>query len=318
MKTALRVVLIGLLSATTALAGDVRVLIVTGLGGEPLFEKRFDGWSKSFREVALARFGAKPEHVVWLAPSGADGRSDRDTVLQAITSLGSAMPDDSVLLIALIGHGTARDDAVAFNLPGPDLSASALDSALDGISSGTVVVANLASASGPFIPIVSAPRRVVITATANAAEFHVARFGGFFVEAFASEAADADKDERVSILEAFEFARRAVEKSFADDRLLQTEHALLDDSGDGEGTMEPARSDVDGVMARALFLDTLAGGASSQRGLALTIAARRVVADIEALKMRKRIMRRDDYEQELETLLVALAMNRRAASETGQ
>ena len=56
---------------------------------------------------------------------------------------------------------------------------------------------NTASASGPFIEALAAPGRTIVTATRNGAERFATLFGGYFVDALAGDAADADKNGRV-------------------------------------------------------------------------------------------------------------------------
>ena len=73
---------------------------------------------------------------------------------------------------------------------------------------------NTASASGPFVEALSGPGRTIITATRNGAEQYATLFGGFFVDALTSETADADKNKRVSVLEAFHFAKAEVAKAY--------------------------------------------------------------------------------------------------------
>ena len=75
-----------------------------------------------------------------------------------------------------------------------------------------------------------------MTATRNGAEQYNTLFGGYFVEALTSETADTDKNKRISVLEAFRFAKGEVAKAYEREGLLATEHALLDDNGDGLGT----------------------------------------------------------------------------------
>ena len=79
-----------------------------------------------------------------------------------------------------------------------------------------------------------------MTATKSGMERNQTEFPSYFVEAFAEDKADADKDQRVSMLEAFLYARREVERFYEKGRLLATEHAILDDDGDGAGTAAPA------------------------------------------------------------------------------
>ena len=112
-----------------------------------------------------------------------------------------------------------------------------------------MVFVNTASASGPFVEALSGPGRTIVTATRNGAEQYATLFGGFFVDALDSEAADADKNKRVSVLEAFLFAKAEVAKAYEREGLLATEHALLDDNGDKEGSQDPAATGKDGKVA---------------------------------------------------------------------
>jgi hypothetical protein len=139
-------------------------------------------------------------------------------------------------------------------------------------------------------------------------------FPSYFVEAFAEDKADADKDQRVSILEAFVYARREVERFYERGRLLATEHAMLDDDGDGTGTAAPAATGGgDGALARTLFLGGGAEVASDEgspadpRTAALRRERREVEQKIGALKARKEQMAAEDYDAELEKLLLELA-----------
>src|SRR4029078_10084006 len=82
-------------------------------------------------------------------------------------------------------------------------------------------------------------------------------FGGPFVEAFSNEAADEDKDGKISILEAFDYAKKTVAASYQRGGLLPTEHSILDDNGDKEGSLDPGRQAKDGQSAAVLSLGSL-------------------------------------------------------------
>jgi hypothetical protein len=64
-----------------------------------------------------------------------------------------------------------------------------------------------------------------------------------------SDAADADKNKRVSVLEAFNYAKAEVARAYESKGLLSTEHALLDDNGDKEGSQAPGRAGKDGKIS---------------------------------------------------------------------
>jgi hypothetical protein len=306
------------LLVTTSVSAAVQVLVVTGLGGEPIFEQRFEGWARNLRDVSTQRFGVSKDDFRWLAStdaSDANGRATLESIKESVAQFAESGRPDAPLLLVLIGHGTVRGPDVSFNLRGPDLSPGTLSTLLDSFGSRPQVVVNAASASGPFVRQLSASGRVVVTATASAAEHHVTRFGGHFIDAFGSDAADADKDNRVSMFEAFQYARIQVKGSFVADHLLQTEHALLDDNGDGIGSLDPARDARDGSVARALYLESSAvpdNPRTAQARLALGLEARRLLADIEALKRRRASLHTARYHNELEAILVKLALNRRA------
>jgi hypothetical protein len=234
-----------------------------------------------------------------------------------------AGPGDRVLVV-LIGHGTAGGAGVRFNLSGPDLSPEALDAMLDELAPRRVAVVHTGSASGEFVPALSGENRTVITATRTSRENNETWFAGFFAEALEGDGSDLDKDGRVSLLEAFEFSRREVARYYEENDLLATEHALLDDDGDGEGTMEPGELG-DGRSAGTFFVGgpplASARGAGRPSDTDDPVLAR-LYEEREALEQRVAAhrLRRDqmdaaEYESLLENLLVDLALKTREIRE---
>lgn len=304
-----------------ARAAAPHLLIVGGLGGEEYYADLFHRWVDSLAAVGRQRLGIPPENLVRLEaePSRVTDAgvelSRKANVLKAIERLARVSEPGDVVAVVLLGHGTARADRALFNLPGPDLSAAELAGALDALNGRTVAVVVAAPASAPFVQTLSGEDRVVITATAAAAENQHTRFGAHFIDALAGEAADGDKDGRISLLEAFRYATREVGRGFEAEGLLRTEHALLDDNADGNGSRDPGNDTGDGRLAARVHLaaadrapDTPAGS----EALALDIEARRLVDRIETLKRDKHTLGGDEYLARLETLLVELALNRRA------
>src|SRR5213075_927990 len=78
--------------------------------------------------------------------------------------------------------------------------------------------------------------RVIVAAARSGYEQNYARFGQYMAEAIADPTADLDKDGQTSLLEAFLTASRRVAEYYATEGRMVTEHALLDDNGDGFGT----------------------------------------------------------------------------------
>lgn len=298
------------------------MIVVTGLGGSPEFADLFHTQASGLVQAARGRWGLAEAQVTWLADDPArdpaiGGRSTREEIEGALTALAArAAPNDAVLLV-LIGHGTGQGAESKLNLPGPDVTGSDLAVWLGAFTTQTVAVVNTASASGGFVATLSAERRIVVTATRSPGESERTHFPGFFVEAFRDEGADTDKDGRVSLLEAFGYARTEVERYYERENQLLTEHALLDDDGDGEGSTEPSGAGGDGVLAGRFFLaassPAVAGRAADSPQLrALLEEKARIETGIAELRARRDEMTQEAYDAALEALLVELATVNRA------
>lgn len=316
------------LVSVAALAGPARspaqsthLLVVTGLGGDPAYSATFARWGAGLVAAAVDA-GVPAENVVWLAESadaaaGVTGAARRDRVAQEVARIGERSGSGDVVAVVLFGHGSARGAEVRLALPGPDLTATDLDAWLDPLESRRVVVVNAASASGGFLAPLSAPGRVVVTATRSAGEAEATRFGGHFVAALRGEA-DTDKDGRVTVLEAFEYARREVAREFAEAGHLPTEHALIDDNGDGRGSLEPGEEDGARAARIALAPDGTAAVADDPPAIrALRAEQARLETELEALRSRRESMAPAAYDAELERLLLEIARVGRAIREAG-
>jgi hypothetical protein len=320
-RAALAACLVGALSAVTARA-QTYVVLVSGLAGERMYAEKFHAWASELGKAAL-RLGVPDSHLVYLAEDPArdpsiQGPATKDQLANTLRRIAARAAPDATVFLVLFGHGSDRGEP-RLSLPGPDLAAAELDAMLEALSAQRVVVINTASASGGFVPALSGPRRVVVTATKSGFEQNHAVFGKYFAEAFGAQGADLDKDGRVSVLEAFLHAKGAVEGSYAADRRLLTEHALLDDNGDGQGSGEPAATAPDGSLAATVYLGIgdVAGGmtpqiAADSSRLALERQRRDLEERIALLRARKGTMPEEIYQRELEDLVVRLAEVSRA------
>ncbi len=321
-------VLVLAFAAPAAAQQASHVLVIVGLGGDLENADRFHQWAVTLVDAARGRYGLPAESVIYLGedpsrdPQRISGRSTREGIAGAIDRMAArARPGDRVLIV-LIGHGASATGGARFNLPGPDLSAAEFAKLLERFAAQTVVFVNTASASGGFVAALSGRDRTIITATKTDGEKNQTRFGEYFAAAFASADADADtdKDGRVSVLEAFLWARARVADSYNRDGQLLTEHAVLDDNGDGKGTDAPGQPGADGALARTLFLSAAsATRPSSDQGdpelRALAAQRDALEAKIAALKAAKDQTDPEKYEQELEQLLIELARVNRAVRE---
>lgn len=316
------------MATAPASAQDTHLLLIAGLGGEPQYAEAFHAWLSRFADAAAERHGVPPDRIEYLSASpGMDptriaARSTAENIQAAVARIASKAAPADQIVVFLAGHGTFRGGEARFNLPGPDMSPEDFALLLGPLGDRRIVFVNSASASGPFVQALSAPNRTVVTATRTGRERNFTRFGLHFADAFAGAGADGDKDGRVSILEAFAYAVREVEREYEGDNQLLTEHAVLDDNGDAQGSRKPGPDAEDGQLARRFFL--AAGPGSVPAGTDMTPLLRRLLeekADIEAridaLRRVKAQMELAEYEDRLEALLVELALKNRQIRSDG-
>jgi hypothetical protein len=298
--------------AATARAADRYALVVSGASGGPEYAAKYSQWRASFTAILRARFGYPDDHVVVLADAD-DPRvrkPTRDNVRAALVDLRQRASKDDVILVLLIGHGTASDASAGeakFNLVGPDLSAVEWAELVKPIA-GRVVFVDTTSGSSPFLQAISAPGRIVVTATDATAQQYETVFPEFFLKAFASPEADVDKNGRVSIWEAFSYASNLVRQWYQQRGQLQTERALLDDNGDGVGR-EAQSPGPDGALAQVTYLDREQPVVVPGDSVLTALIARRadIEAQVERLKARKPELPPDQYDAQMEALLLDLA-----------
>ena len=296
----------------------VFLLIVVGLGGDPETAKTFHRWSNTLAESS-ERLGVPSERLVHLVGEAVEGdarvsgRSTRDEVTKALTKFAAEAGPEDLVFITLIGHGQWDGRAAKFNMPGPDMGPEDFEPLLKKLRSKQVVVVNTASSSGPFLEALSAPGRTLVSATRSGAEHYTTLFGGFFVDALNSPTADADKNKRISVLEAFQFAKAEVTRAYEREGLLATEHPLLDDDGDRKGSAEPTPTGADGKVAAVLSLgDASNDGLPSDPKLReLHLERRELERRVESLRLLKDSMESARYTSELEKLVTAVALKTR-------
>jgi hypothetical protein len=310
-------------SAEALVAQETHLLIVAGIGGDEEYRQRFHGWAITLMDAARERFALPAENITYLGerleldPERMAGRSTRENVASAVEEIAARVGPDDQVWIVLIGHGSFSQGESRFNLPGRDLSAAEYGFMLDRFSTQRVAFINTASASGGFIEELSAPGRTILTATRSGRERNETRFGGYFVQAFAQEGSDLDKDGRVSLLEGYEYARLQVARAYDEENLLLTEHAQLDDNGDGQGSGAIEEGSADGSIARGLFMASRNSEDSNPSVIADPLlralyAERGIIRErVDSLRSRRSSMETEAYEDALEEILLELALKNR-------
>ena len=300
-----------LLFARAAAAQDTHLLVVTGVGGDDEHTQNFHKWASAMIDAAKARGGLTDSTITYLGDkpeldaAHIKARSTRANVEKAFADLaGTAQPADEVVVI-LIGHGSFDGKLGAFNLAGPDLTADDYARLLGALKAQRIVFVNTSSSSGAFLQPLAGPGRTIITSTKTGGEKNEPVFAQYFAEAFTDASADTDRNGRISVSEAFEYAKSKAVATYTKAGTILTEHATLDDSREGK-------------FAATLYLDSDRARAEKTARVAdpqlraLVEQQQALQTQIDGLKLKKELMPAAEYDQQIEKLLTDLAVRARA------
>ena len=286
-------------------AQRTHVLVVSGLSGDPTFKRSFEQIAGAVQAAARTKWGVSDSSLVILTedslPSALSrARSTRENSASAFTTRSTRVQPGDVVLVVLLGHGSGEGPGSKVNLPGPDATATEYASWIAGFARQSVVFVNAATGSGDFLPVLGGPGRIVITATRSAVERNESVFAGLFAKALASDEADADKDGRISVLEAVRYTTREVAKVYDGTGRMQTEHAQISDS------------------TRAVSVSFGKTVVSTDPRVTALVAERQALESaVAALRTRKSTMDAAAYDAELERLLLAIAEKTQAIRAAG-
>jgi hypothetical protein len=294
-----RTILLMLLVPVWAIPDSV-VLILNGVPGSPAHEERFSAWTEATRMSMVDTFGFDEQNVVTLE------RARAEDVENAFRELDERVGPDDVFFLFMIGHGSFDGSDYKFNIVGPDLTASDFDRLLSSVDAGRFVVVNATNSSGGGIEELAAPNRVIVTATRTGTERNDTIFYDHFLKAFADAASDEDKNERLSVWEAFRFAAMEVARFYEEETRIATEHPQISDNGD-----EKAGLDTEDLptLARVVHFNVEREIEVADPALRALLERRREIeADLDALRLVADALPPEEYEQRLEELLVELAL----------
>ncbi|MGC2660769.1 MAG: hypothetical protein WA324_22665 [Bryobacteraceae bacterium] len=279
-------------------------LIVAGLGGSPDYDKQFQQWATETARAIQA--GSSTAHIETLS----GGKATRQQLDESMAKIASDVQPDDTFALLMIGHGTFDGDNYKFNLPGPDITAGELATLLDRIPAQRQLVVNMTSASGASLPLLARKGRVVITATKSGNEKNLTVFPRYFLDALRDPEADTDKSGGLSALEAFRYTQRKTVNYFESEKLLATEHPMLEDTGSKDGARDPSAANGEGLAASAFPLipagsnDTAASSPEKQK---LVARKDELETKIDKLKYQKASMPEAEYKHQLSELLLELA-----------
>ena len=278
----------------------------------------FRQWAFSLHDILARDYGYTSDTITLLYDRGADnspgseridGSCDREGIETHLAALRSRVKTGDQITLFLIGHGSGAEEEAKFNIVGPDITGVEFAALLDQFDQQDIVIVNTTSASYGFSASLSSEGRVVISSTRSPSERYDPVFPRYFIEALDSRQGDRDKNNRVSMLEAFNYAKASVEKWYEDQGRLASEHAGLDDNGDALFSLNPTVAEADGRLAEIAYIDTLVDNSQDLSPQARQLKARmqELERSVFILRGRKADFLEADYWQQMELLLIELA-----------
>ena len=301
-------------------------LLLTGAAPGKQYVEQYAGWTDALYDILTTEYGYADDRLTALFGRGAD-ENDRidgpcrlENIREEFQKLQHTTKHGDQVFICLIGQSTvsgrtvsgrtASDQSAKFNIIGPDITGEEFAALLATLPGRNVIVVNTTTVSAPFCRPLSGPGRIIISATRSGTEKYDTRFPEYFIAALKDRAADRDKNRRVSLWEALDYASRGVTESYEAQDRLPTEHATLDDNGDGEFNVKPDPAQNDGQLAQIAFIDNTALQGDSEVPAelqALDARRRELERNVTLLRSRKAELPEDKYQVQLESLLIELA-----------
>ena len=156
--------------------------------------------------------------------------------------------------------------------------------------------------------VLERPGRAVIAATKSGTEKNATVFARYWVEALQDPAADTDKSDSISAMEAFSYAAKKTAAFYDSQKRLATEHAVFNDTGRGDPVREAGNGQ--GLLMSSftlLRLGTNQQAAKDPAKRALLEKKDELEQKIDTLKYQKAAMDPQDYKKQLTDALVELA-----------
>lgn len=277
---------------TGAVAADRWLILCCGLPGDDEHRERLTGACEKIIAAAQPVLGVDPNRLRVLAGDEAmreslDGAADeigvctRESVAEAIAGLaGDAHTNDGCWII-LLGHSHLYDTQSSFNVLGPDFDQAEFARWAEPLACREQVFWLTMPISGFWIKPLAGDGRVIISATEADLEFTGTEMPYALADVLSGDAThqkldDVDGDAGLSLLDLYLATCLEVDGRFRALERLQTEHAQLEDNGDGRGSEfqrsylpvpqgeqpetppqrpEPVRSEqLDGFRARHIIL----------------------------------------------------------------
>ena len=231
--------------------GVRRVLIICGHPGDDEHHKLFATIIERLQtglitnlgvlpEQIQVQFGAEPTADDPLVITSAQGQASREEIAACVKAMQEVLQPEDALWVIVMGHAHFDGRNAHLNLPGPDLRADEFAKLFAGVACREQVFFITCPVSGYFIKPLTAPFRVIITATEADLEVNETDCAAGLADVLSTPphraAFDADQDDQLTMLDLYVSLVRRVIERYTDQMAVVTEHSLLEDNGDGRGT----------------------------------------------------------------------------------
>ena len=171
--------------------------------------------------------------------AGATGPATKEAVAAAVADVKKKLKPEDGLWVIVLGHGHHDGRQAFWCLPGPDLSAAEFGKLFADVNCREQVFVMTGSLSGYFVGPLAKRDRVVIAATEADAETNETTFPTVFARLLSAglESADHDfdSDNRLTLFDLYVATAKEIAQNYTTAEQVATEHAQLDDDGDGVG-----------------------------------------------------------------------------------
>ncbi len=226
--------------------GTRRAVVLVGIPGDAAHEELFRATTESLCRWLTEGPGFSADSVTVLfggsqsRPSGAH-RAAKEDVKKVLDEIVTEVQSDDTLWLFVLGHANHDGHRAWFHLPGPDIHDVELAEWCARIECREQIFWLTHACSGSFLKPLSRPGRIVISATTADNEVNETEFPHALVDVVQRDgvAIDPGVNRQITVAELFQAIVSEVNAKFAADSRIPTEHAQLDDNGDGRGTEAP-------------------------------------------------------------------------------
>ncbi|WP_182867138.1 hypothetical protein [Stieleria mannarensis] len=229
-----------------------RMLVCCGLPGDDRHREQMTAAIESIIGTSQSVLGVSPDQLTVLAGDetmqsalvplhSETGICTRESLEAALAQAAETLNPDDAFWVVMIGHSHPYGGESQFNVSGRDFNQGDFAKAAAGIECREQVFWLTQPLSGFWIKPLSRPGRIILTATEADLEFTATEMPYALAAVLdgsgeAQSLEDVDGDGSLSLLDLYLATNLEITARFRSIDRLQTEHAQLDDNGDGRGS----------------------------------------------------------------------------------